>query len=1603
MKIITLIKFKGGNYMDEIVFIDSEINHSGEICDLGAVKYKGGRLHTTSQSDFSEFVSGCKYVCGHNIIKHDLNYVGHLIFGEYTPIDTLIISPLLFPKRPYHRLLKDYKIQSEQLNDPENDAELCKKLFFEEVDEFNKLDEKLKSIYYALLGKRHEYIGFFNYMSFTSLDDAESIIRERFDDSICTNADLSAFISRCPVELAYCLALISTDDRRSIIPHWVHRTFPAVEYVMRALRGTPCNCCTFCLREQNIHTKLKHYFGYDEFRTYDGEPLQEKATQAAVDNKSLIAIFPTGGGKSVTFQLPALMSGDACRGLTVIISPLQSLMKDQVDNLAGKDIFDAVTINGLLDPIERKNAIERVQSGQASLLYISPESLRSKTIENLMLNRHITRFVIDEAHCFSAWGQDFRVDYLYIGDFIRELQEKKHLSAPIPVSCFTATAKQKVISDISDYFHSKLGLKMEIFASGASRHNLHYKVLHMENDEEKYLALRKLLTAKICPSIVYVSKVKRTFSLAARLSADGINALSFNGKMDKSEKVANQERFMSGEVNVIVATSAFGMGVDKSDVGLVVHFDISPSLEDYVQEAGRAGRDEDLQAECYVLFKDEDLDGHFMMLNQSKLSIKEINQIWKAVKDFSRGHMTFTRSALEIARCAGWNDEQGDVETRVTNAINALENAGYLKRGKNVPRVFASSINAKNYTEAAEKINRIDNLDDAHKQLAARIIRSMISERSRADAGNEDAESRVDHLADSLGIPMKDVLLCIGAMRENGVLADANDLTAYIRRNDTERKSANILSRFAALERFLLNNINEGTELYNLKELNEQAQKENVPSVSVKAIKTLLFFFMIKDYMQKSHISGENVRIVLNDDVDKIKAKSEIRISAAEKILELLYRKTGEKKSSEKDEVIVEFSELELLEYCCDNLLEKPDSEDVKSALLYLSKIGAVDIEGGFLVLYNAMQITRLELKNNTRYKIEDYKRLSEFYDQKIQQIHIVGEYANIMTRDYDAALRFVSDYFGMDYKKFIAKYFAGRESEISRNITPEKYDRIFAGLSPCQQKIIDDDSSKYIVVTAGPGSGKTTVLVRKLASLYQMEDIKHEQLLMLTFSRAAATEFRQKLTKLMGGAVRYMDIKTFHSYCFDISGRVGSLENSADIVEQAAKMISDGDVEQGQITKTVAVIDEAQDMDENEFALIKALMARNEDMHVIAVGDDDQNIYEFRNSSSAHMASLITEYGAVNYSMTDNYRSCRKIVALANAYAAKIENRLKDEPIRAVRTEDGTVKLIKHTANHMDIPVADCLQATWNGGTAAILTMTNDDALRVLGLLNKRGIPARLIQSSNDFRMSQLAEVKMFCRLLERDLDSNSPIIPQTVWNAATEKLRSLYCESACLETVMNMLSQFKELSGEKLYRSDFEMFIFESIYDSFVPNEQNVVTISTIHKSKGREFDNVYIMLNKTDDKTDEEKRKIYVGITRAKNALYIHYNNAIFDEIEADGVERETDTQDYPEPKELVMQLGIKDVFLDYFIGKKADVFKMKSGDELDIRGYYLYANGKKLVIPSKAFREKLSALSKRGYKPFASQICFIIEWKKRETGEIAAVILPEIRLRKSEVTK
>ena len=1594
--------------MRPIVFFDSEIDpESGTILDIGAADIEGKQFHSARIADFSAFMSKYDYIGGHNILACDLVYLAAAITQEKPVhfVDTLCLSPLLFPKKPYHRLLKDDKLQTDTLSNPLDDSIKSMELFIDETAAFDLLDEHLKQIYYTLLHGQKEFEGFFAYSDYSCSVDLSAVIKERFDGLICENAAIEEMAANYPTELAYCLALISADDRYSAMPAWVRINYPYADNCMHLLRSKPCaEGCAYCRKKLDVRLKLKEIFGYDSFRTYNGEPLQENAANAAVHGRSLVAIFPTGGGKSITFQLPALIAGETAKGLTVVISPLQSLMKDQVDNLARLGIADAVTINGLLSPVERADSIERVRSGQASILYISPESLRSKTIERLLLSRNVVRFVIDEAHCFSAWGHDFRVDYLYIGDFIREFCQKKNLNDSIPVSCFTATAKQKVIQDIRDYFMEKLGLELELYATNASRTNLRYAVLYKADDEEKYLTLRMLIEQKDCPTIVYVSRTKRAKELAERLTHDGMPARPYHGKMDSTEKVENQEAFISGEVKIVVATSAFGMGVDKSDVGLVVHYDISDSLENYVQEAGRAGRDPELNADCYVLFNEDDLNKHFIRLNQTKLSQSEIQQVWRAIKRLAARRPYIYRSALEIAREAGWSEEGPELETRVKTAVSALESAGYIRRGQNSPHVYATGIMLKSMAEASERIRSSEKFDEKQEQNALRIIKLLISERSKTKR-SDSGESRIDYIADILGLERSDVVEAINLMREDKILADTQDMSAYIKRSDSENKSLALLTRFSKLEQLLLDIITDEPKIINLKEINEMAEANGIKGTSVRSLTTILFYWTARSFIEKSYSRTEKAReIVLRIKRSELVNEYMERIALAAFIVGYLFDKATDQPADKKGETLVQFSVVELLNAYTSQVLitsGRISPTDVQNALLYLSKIGVLTLEGGFLVLYNTMEIQRLEMDNRIQYKQEDYRRFNEFYKQKIQQIHIVGEYANMMVRDYDEALRFVSDYFQMDYKAFLSKYFKGnRAGEINRNITPQKYNELIGSLSESQRSIIDDEESRCIVVAAGPGSGKTKLLVHKLAALVMLDDVKYEQLLMLTFSRAAATEFKDRLYKLLGGAAKFIEIKTFHSYCFDLLGRVGSLEKSDEIVKRAVEMIRSGEAEQIHITKTVTVIDEAQDMDAQEYELICSLMEANTDMRVIAVGDDDQNIFAFRGSDSKYMKAFITEHGAKQYDLLENYRSCPEIVDFADRFVRTIPERMKNRSIRAAGRASGIVGLTHHAGRNLEYPVVNAIEENCGTDkTVCVLTYTNEEALKVLGMLKQRNIPCRLIQSNEGFSLYDLAEMRMFLKLTQKG--ELQPVISDAQWEQALHDLKKCYGSSECLEMCLDLLGQFASVN-EKKYRSDLENFIRESNLSDLCHPAENEVTVSTLHKSKGHEFDCVYMLLNRIDSSTIENKRMLYVGMTRARSELYIHYNNSAFDNM---GYDVSCDMELYPEPNDIIMQLTHKDVVLDFIKNKKDLILKCRSGEPLYLNGHYLYVtyNSKRypVVKLSSAARQKLDKLYNKGYQVRSAKIRFIAAWRNKEISDTNeyAVVLPEMDLSRS----
>ncbi len=1581
--------------MDSIVFFDLEIDSSDNIARVGAV-CGPAQFHDTSTQKLLDFFSKGHYFAGHNIVNHDLKYLankpGFPKIRESKFIDTLFLSPLLFPQKPYHRLIKDYKLLVSELNNPLTDSLLAQIIFQDEVVAFRKLEPVFQTILYGLLHDKVGYAGFFDYLNFSQeVPKTVALIQDFFINQFCGQVDLERIIKHNPIELAYSLSIILADDDDSITPAWVYRSYPKTNGIIHQLRNTPCTeTCSYCGERLDARKGLKTFFGFDNFREFDGLPLQEKVVNLGINSKSLLAIFPTGGGKSLTFQVPALMSGRNIGALTIVISPLQSLMKDQVDNLERKGITQAVTINGLLDPIERAKSIERVENGSAWLLYISPESLRSKTITNLLVKRKIVRFVIDEAHCFSSWGQDFRVDYLYISDFIRKLQNMKRLGEAIPVSCLTATAKPNVIADIQKYFKEKLSLDLELVKAAGSRTNLQYAVYEQNTPEEKYAELRRLIEAKECPTIVYVSRTKIAEDLTERLQKDGLDARCFHGKMPSKEKTRNQDDFIANRVQIMVATSAFGMGVDKDNVKLVIHYEISNSLENYVQEAGRAGRDTSIQADCYVLFNEEDLHKHFVLLTQTKINIEQIKQVWKAIKELTKFRKRITGSALEIARHAGWNDEILDLETRVRTAINALEQAEFLVREENSPRIYATSIRVKTAQNAIDIINKSENFTTKQRLDAIRIIKNLFSAKSKSKS-DEDAESRVDYISDRLGIVKANVIDAIELMRREKILAHDSDLIAFVKKGDKGKRSIRIVREYAKIELFILPYLTTYRQDTHLKEWAEEAESIGLQVFTTHKAQKILNLWAIQGFIKKQNTPNKNhinVKCLLSEKA--LKERIERKHILAIFFIEYLFAQAIKQNNrTEQTQITVEFSLLELEKsFVNKNVLftEKISEKDVRDSLFYLSRIGALTIEGGFLVIYNRMVIERKEANNKAQYKKIDFQKLEQFYASKIEQIHIVGAYAKKMVNDYEGALQFVNDYFNLNYSSFKRKYFNGAQlDEMSRSITPKKFKQLFGDLSSAQVSIVKDNKSPRIAILAGPGSGKTKVLVHKLTSLLLMEDVKTEQLLMLTFSRAAATEFKKRLFELYGGGAAFVEIKTFHSYCFDIVGKVGDIEKSNTIIKDATKKIKQKDVEINQIAKTVLVIDEGQDISEEEFLLIVELMRYNDSMRVVIVGDDDQNIFAFRGADAQYLKRFAEHDQTKTYELIDNYRSKSNIVAFANQFALKIKNRLKAQPINPKSKENGVIKLFKYQSTGLTIPLVSELLKTDLTGTTCILTKTNEQAELVMSQLIINGLQAKLIQTNDQFSLLNLQEIRFFLDHLK--VDDDLPYISKEVWHVAKRALFQTYKSSPNFHFIKQLVKDFQETNRKAKYKTDLKIFIQESRMEDFLQADNELIYVSTMHKSKGKEFDNVVLLLENMDLSEDDSKRLVYVAITRAKNNLTIHTTGSYFDSIEVEGLESYSSTDTFPKPNTLLIRTSLKDVNLGFFGKNQILIRQLSAGLSLQPNTEGLLYSDRMVVKYSNSFAQLLKKKERNGYHITEAQIAHLVYW--RDTKKEATV--------------
>ena len=703
--------------------------------DSGQRLVFNGRNLARALAELDDFADGAEFVLGHNLIFFDLPHLAAAGSGlrllELPAVDTLWLNPLAFPRNPYHHLVKHYQdgqLKRGRVNDPELDARLALDVFRDQRQALGQASPGLLIAWHWLATSGKHEAGFDIFFSGLRGSprptdaEARTAIESRLTDNACLTCTRAVLVdaTRGGWDLAYALAWLSVSGGNSVMPPWVRHQFPEAGLLVRRLRDTACNDpgCEWCRVRHNARWELTRWFGFDGFRPApegkDGRPMQQSIVESALAGRHVLGILPTGTGKSLCYQIPALSRYDKTGALTVVISPLVALMADQVAGLEAHNIGSCVAINGLLSIPERADALDRIRLGDAGLVLVSPEQLRSRSFRRVLDQREIGAWVLDEAHCLSRWGHDFRPDYRYVGRFIRE----KAGQDPIPsLLCLTATAKPDVVEDIARHFRNELGIELEVFDGGARRTNLEFVVVQTTGGE-KLAHIHQVLESDLPPgtpggAIVYCATRRRSEEVAEFLQLKKVAADHFHAGLPPETKKSVQQRFIGGELRVIAATNAFGMGIDKPDVRLVIHADIPGSLENYLQEAGRAGRDRQ-KARCVLLYSTDDVERQFGMSARSRLTRREIHGILRALRNLDRKK----RLGGEVVATAGeilleddertFEQDSATDDTRVRTAIAWLEEAVLLTREENEVQVFPASLQVRIGGRSARQAGRKD-------------------------------------------------------------------------------------------------------------------------------------------------------------------------------------------------------------------------------------------------------------------------------------------------------------------------------------------------------------------------------------------------------------------------------------------------------------------------------------------------------------------------------------------------------------------------------------------------------------------------------------------------------------------------------------------------------------------------------------------------------------------------------------------------------------------------------------------------------------------------------------------------------------------------------
>ena len=1526
-------------------------------------------------AELDELAAGAEFVLGHNLIDFDLPRLreerSSLRLLRLPAIDTLWLSPLAFPQHPYHRLVKHYKdggLNRQKPNDPELDARLTLKVFADQQKQLLETPPHLLTAWHRLTTGASE-TGFdllFETMRRSprpNIGKAREAVRQTLDGRSCRQQlrSTAAGLTEHGWPLAYALAWISVSGGNSVMPPWVRHNFIAAAEIVRRLRDEACGhrSCDWCRRHHDPELELNRWFGFEQFRPEPvdpdtQQPMQKVIVEEAMQNRDILAILPTSAGKSLCYQLPALSRHNKTGAMTVVVSPLVALMADQVEGLEKLGVTTCVTVNGTLSMPERTEALKRVRLGDAAILLISPEQLRSVGVRKALEQREIGHWVLDEAHCLSKWGHDFRPDYRYVGRFIRE--KATHSFIP-PVLCLTATAKPEVKTEIQDYFQEHLGIDIDVFDGGSRRTNLNFTVLET-TESSKFHDIVTLLNQHLPDetpggAIVYCATRRRTEEVADFLTGQGVAADHFHAGLQPEAKKNVQQSFINGELRVIAATNAFGMGIDKPDVRLVIHADIPASLENYLQEAGRAGRDQQ-QAHCVLLYTEEDVERQFGMSARSRLTRREIHGVLRALRSLEYRNRRHSRGEPVIATTGEIlvEDQDGDFtrdkatdDTRVRTAVAWLEEANLLRRDENEVRIFPSSLNIRSVDDARAKLQN-QQIDEDYREaltaMAATLLYAAPDEGITTDTMMEVARLSADR-----------VRAALYDLERFGIARTATVLTAFVHIG-VRRPSHQRLTDAIAIEKQLIELMQEmapdmGKEQsapLNLRVVSQRLKDADFGHVRTEHVTRVLQGIARdgrNDSGTSTHRAGgsitisnhnsENMWLTLNRDWSSLAQIADRRRQGARRLLDYLLSELAPNQRGQ--DLLVETTLEKLRKAIEDDLVLSVQTTDAQlltdRALLWLHDQEVIRLNRGLTVFRPAMTISLAPERRG--FKNQDFKDLQHHYDRTVRQIHVMAEFAELGRTAIAEAVQLSIDYFKLGEDDFIRRWLPERRHELDRETTPKSWDQIVESLNnPTQRQLVADDrETDNTLVLAGPGSGKTRVLVHRIAYLVRARRQNPRSILALAYNRHAAVEIRSRLAELIGNDAKGVTVLTCHALAMRLVGASFSgksdlrdgeeLKNLLDeVMDQAIDYLQGNEFapeedhpeaeqsEQAEIERAVIeqararllagfrwiLVDEYQDVGRREYDLISALAGQtitdvDARPNLFAVGDDDQNIYAFNGSSVEFIRSFNKDYGAEPTYLIENYRSSRHVIDAANTVISPATDRMKT----------GHEIRIDHRRTH-DRP-GGMLEELDPLARGRVQILPSDDNIHSQA---RRAVTelTRLSESVPDWdwsrcavtaaEWSHLEPVRSLCEHLNIPVQQANET-EMSLWRLRETQALVLKARGSSMVDISGLRewirrqrpSPWFELLDQALDEHQTETG------SATVPNtaliewlaewcrgarrRQRGLLLLTAHRAKGLEFDHVIVLdggwdrRNRRDD-ADAQRRLYYVAMTRARQTL-------------------------------------------------------------------------------------------------------------------------------------